>query len=162
MLNFRPMTENDLPVVCSIEQSAGHYPWHESHIQSSLSSGYTCIVALQNKLIIGYGILMYGVDEAELLILTVKKNEQKKGYGRQLLKYLMEQAAQEARRIFLEVRQSNRAALFLYRGIGFLPVGIRKNYYPDGDGREDAVVMMLECPSAMAMTDKSFPCSNKE
>jgi len=48
---------------------------------------------------------------------------------------------QRAQIMFLEVRPSNRAALNLYHDIGFAEVGVRGGYYPDGNGREDALVM---------------------
>lgn len=42
---------------------------------------------------------------------------------------------------FLEVRESNAAAIALYKSFGFTAAGIRKNYYPAENGRENAVVM---------------------
>ena len=41
---------------------------------------------------------------------------------------------------FLEVRASNRPAIALYLSEGFSEVGQRRGYYPDGEGREDALV----------------------
>ena len=45
---------------------------------------------------------------------------------------------------FLEVRPSNPQALALYDAAGFNEIGYRKGYYPDGKGREDALVLALE------------------
>ena len=45
--------------------------------------------------------------------------------------------ANGARHLTLEVRESNQAALELYRKFGFEPAGTRKGYYTT----EDAVVM---------------------
>ena len=39
----------------------------------------------------------------------------------------------------LEVRVHNESAKELYRSLGFVEIGIRKNYYPDT--REDAIIM---------------------
>ena len=45
----------------------------------------------------------------------------------------------------LEVRTSNRRAQDLYRGLGYAPAGVRKNYYSDGRGEsEDALVMWCQ------------------
>ena len=44
------------------------------------------------------------------------------------------------RHLLLEVRRSNRAAIAMYRGIGFFAMGVRSRYYPDD---EDAVEMVL-------------------
>ena len=46
--------------------------------------------------------------------------------------------------IFLEVRPSNTAAIALYNGLGFNEIGIRKDYYPGQDGREDALMLAKE------------------
>jgi ribosomal-protein-alanine N-acetyltransferase len=44
--------------------------------------------------------------------------------------------------MLLEVRPSNRAALRLYRRLGFETVGLRRRYYPSWhQSREDAIVM---------------------
>jgi ribosomal-protein-alanine N-acetyltransferase len=43
--------------------------------------------------------------------------------------------------ILLELRQTNKAALKLYSGLGFKQQGIRKKYYSDTG--EDALLMTL-------------------
>jgi ribosomal-protein-alanine N-acetyltransferase len=47
----------------------------------------------------------------------------------------------KAETCFLEVRQSNFAAIRLYMNVGFNEIGLRKNYYPAAGGRENAIVM---------------------
>jgi len=39
------------------------------------------------------------------------------------------------------VRPSNLNALMLYEQMGFNQAGVRKDYYPAKDGREDAVIL---------------------
>jgi ribosomal-protein-alanine N-acetyltransferase len=41
------------------------------------------------------------------------------------------------------VRPSNTRAVALYHSIGFNEVGVRKDYYPAGGSREDAIIMAL-------------------
>jgi ribosomal-protein-alanine N-acetyltransferase len=43
----------------------------------------------------------------------------------------------------LEVRPSNVAAVALYEKMGFNEIGVRRNYYPAGEGREDALLLAL-------------------
>jgi ribosomal-protein-alanine N-acetyltransferase len=43
--------------------------------------------------------------------------------------------------VLLEVRPSNKAAISLYRKCGFNEIGVRSNYYPAADGREDALIL---------------------
>ena len=47
----------------------------------------------------------------------------------------------ELKKMVLEVRRSNSPALCLYDSLGFSEIGIRKNYYPNRNGREDAIIM---------------------
>ena len=49
--------------------------------------------------------------------------------------------------MWLEVRPSNHVARRLYDSLGFIQVGVRKNYYPAEQGREDAVLMCLDMKS---------------
>ena len=62
---------------------------------------------------------------------------------------MMESLIEEARdrkitSVFLEVRPSNSAAIALYRKLGFNELGIRKDYYPAKEGREDALMLGME------------------
>jgi ribosomal-protein-alanine N-acetyltransferase len=41
------------------------------------------------------------------------------------------------------VRPSNQAALGLYQQCGFNEIGVRRNYYPAENGREDALLLAL-------------------
>ena len=65
-----------------------------------------------------------------------------KGIGKKLVNALVKKLyARGVRRIFLEVRVSNAAAMALYLRCGFVGVAVRPRYYGDG---EDALVMQLE------------------
>ena len=59
--------------------------------------------------------------------------------------------AAEARRwsrVFLEVRAGNQAAVTLYRSAGFNEVGMRRGYYRNTEGSEDALVMACDLTGA--------------
>ena len=43
--------------------------------------------------------------------------------------------------VLLEVRRSNKNARLLYESLGFATLGVRKGYYPQHEGREDALVL---------------------
>ena len=42
--------------------------------------------------------------------------------------------------IFLECRPSNKIAIHLYESEGFSEVGLRKDYYPSQNGKEDGII----------------------
>ena len=41
------------------------------------------------------------------------------------------------------MRESNQRAIQLYQVAGFNEIGLRKNYYPTANGKENAVIMAL-------------------
>lgn len=140
--HFRPMCEPDLEEVLSIEQSAYQFPWSESIFSNCLRVGYSCWVFEEDNKIIGYGILSVAVGECHVLNICIDPDSQGKGFGSMLLDFLMDIAREhKADTAFLEVRPSNRSALELYSRAGFDEVGLRKNYYPHINGREDAVIL---------------------
>lgn len=145
---MRQMTLADIDAVFAIEQAVQAYPWTRGNFGDSLAGGYTCFVDEADGEMRGYVILMPAVDEAELLSIGVAAAHQRKGLGRKLLREMLEFAcAKKMQRIFLEVRPSNTAAVALYRSAGFVEVGVRRGYYQNLNGSEDALVMACELAS---------------
>jgi ribosomal-protein-alanine N-acetyltransferase len=94
---------------------------------------------------LGYAVLMWAVDEAELLDIAIAAKHQRHGWGHKLLEEMMVLARRNAmRRVVLEVRASNAAAIGLYKSMGFTDIGLRRDYYPAENGREDAILMERE------------------
>jgi ribosomal-protein-alanine N-acetyltransferase len=98
--------------------------------------------------IVAHGVLSVGVEEAHVLTLCVHPDFRRQGYGRRMLRQLLDKGyRKEARVCFLEVRPSNTEARQLYLSMGFVQVGERRQYYPADPGatlREDALI--LSCP----------------
>ena len=95
--------------------------------------------------------------ESHLLTIVVAKNMQGKGYGKKLLDEMIHLAAKnDAQAMYLEVRISNEAAIQLYHQRGFNELGVRSNYYPAEEGREDALILALDLT-----LEKSFYKSSK-
>ena len=171
---MRDMTLADVDAVLAIEQAVQHYPWSRVNFNDALSSGYVCRVDAEEHLmkplaiplacqnttakrlvmaghpehggeIHGYAVLRPVLDEAELLSIGVAADQQRKGLGRALLLEMLDLACQKNMlRVFLEVRASNVAALALYRSAGFGEIGIRRGYYQNANGSEDAITMACE------------------
>ncbi len=138
------MTRDDLDAVISIEQRAYPSPWSEGIFRDCLRVGYDAWVIEEEGALAGYGLLSIAAGEAHLLNLCIDPGRQGRGLGRRLLELLLRRAAaRAAQTVFLEVRPSNARALQLYSAAGFDVIGHRKDYYPDGAGREDAVVLSL-------------------
>lgn len=139
------MTPGDIDDVLSMEQQIHAYPWTRGNFADALQSGYICKVAESEEQLVGYAVLMPGVDEAELLDVGIAAPQQRRGYGRKLLEAMLILARGLGKsRMVLEVRASNTAAIGLYQACGFTQIGLRRGYYPAANGREDAILMGRE------------------
>ena len=136
------MREADLVEVLEIERASYPFPWTQVIFGDCLHAGYSCWVGERNGLIEGYGVMTIAAGESHLLNLCVRPEARRQGVGVQILRYLIEQAReQHADVVFLEVRPSNTAARDLYQAEGFNELGLRKDYYPLEQGREDALIL---------------------
>jgi ribosomal-protein-alanine N-acetyltransferase len=134
----------DLEAVAAIEQEIYEFPWTLGNFRDSLAAGYSCWAARSPAGLIGYAVMMLAANEAHLLNLSIARAWQRLGHGNQMLEHVLGVARKEcARAIFLEVRPSNPAARQLYERHGFAQVGVRKEYYPAANGREDALIFSL-------------------
>ncbi len=142
---IRLMREIDLDEVMEIEIASYEFPWTEGIFRDCLHNQYHSTLFVQQKKILAYTVAQYVVDECHLLNLCVRQTERGQGLGEKMVQYLMNQARQkDMGSIFLEVRVSNTAAINLYDKLGFNEIGLRRGYYPDKNGREDALVLAHE------------------
>ncbi len=141
-LILRPMSEKDLDAVYAIEIAAHEHPWSFANFLDSLEEEHGCFVLEDHGIIIGYALFFVAAGEAHLLNIVIDPIVQGRGYGKKLLLAIIEHArTQGAEEMFLEVRPSNIKATRLYQSLGFNAYGVRKNYYPAHQGREDAILM---------------------
>ena len=140
--HIRPLAERDLDAVVVIERAIYEFPWSLGNFRDSLAAGYSCWAYYGTDGLVGYAVMMIGAGEAHLLNLSIAAACQRRGYGKQLLEHLMGVArSYGASVLLLEVRPSNAAARAMYAAYGFEQVGIRREYYPARDGREDALLL---------------------
>ena len=143
--SIREMSLNDVEGVILIEREIFLFPWTPVNFTDSIKAGYQCRVMEYGNAIVGYGILMLGLDEGHLLTIGIAAQWHHRGLGTQLLQYFIDLARSERLTSFLlDVRESNKSAIYLYQRMGFKQIGVRKGYYPAMCGREDALVMRLE------------------
>jgi ribosomal-protein-alanine N-acetyltransferase len=130
----------DLPAVMAVMESAFEprfgEAWTLSQCAGLLSMpGVWLTLARNGGGTLGFSLSRIVMDEAELLLLAVKRDAQRAGIGRALLHAFERSAVSRgAKRLHLEVRDGNHA-LNLYHGSGFTLVGRRSRYYngPDGE-----------------------------
>lgn len=99
-------------------------------------------LAKQGGQVIGFALSRIVLNEAELLLLAVKKSHQGMGVGKLLLKHFADDAKRlGATQLHLEVRDTN-PAVKLYNSLGFSEIGRRKGYYTGRDGQlHDAITL---------------------
>ncbi|MFM6906259.1 MAG: ribosomal protein S18-alanine N-acetyltransferase [Acinetobacter sp.] len=147
---IRLMQESDLDSVVAIERLVQTHPWSKQQFQESLAS-YQCTVYEQANQVVGFCILQPVLDEANLLLMAIHPSQQGKGLGYALLDHSIGQLKNHPIQIFLEVRESNAAAIRLYEKTDFHQIDLRKNYYPNRDGsKEHAVIMVKTCTDDFA------------
>lgn len=97
------------------------------------------VVARKERVLLGFGIMTYGRETANLDLLAVKKPYRRRGVGRQILQWL-EKVARTAgiANIFVQVRSSNAVAIRFYEQLGFQVVEQVPGYY---QGREAAAIL---------------------
>ncbi|MDO8261853.1 MAG: ribosomal protein S18-alanine N-acetyltransferase [Gallionella sp.] len=148
---MRAMTQADVDAVLAIEQAVQRFPWTRGNFIDALDSGYVCRIDDEGGEIRAYAILIPVLEEAELLNIGVAAGQQRKSLGRAMLCAMLDEARERnMRRVFLEVRSSNAAAIALYRSAGFSEIGLRRGYYQNANGSEDAITMaceLVECSS---------------
>lgn len=141
-ITIRRMVEQDARSVWEILQSSPEASdWSEGSIRDSLlDKNVTALVSVTSGETRGCIFGVNVVGEAEILNLAVKLSYRRTGIGTALVHQLLSEWAQQAsRRVFLEVRESNRDAIKLYADLGFRQVGRRKAYY--SAPVEDALVL---------------------
>ena len=142
---FREISLGDLDGIVQIEQAVNPFPWREEALRDTIVSSGHHLMSLREGRAVGFLLSNFVLDEAQLLLIGVSPNWQGVGVGGQLLKELIKRSRDQGRKlIYLEVRSGNERAIRLYRSLGFIDIGVRRDYYPGLVGREDAIVMSLQ------------------
>ena len=116
-------------------------PWSESAFRTILRMPTTFALVARRDEIDASALLVSRLSggDAEVLTLCVAPGARRSGIARGLLDaFFLHVGAQT--RVVLEVAVDNAAAIALYESVGFLPVGLRPDYYAGQDRKVDALV----------------------
>ncbi len=144
-MEYRLMKLDDIAAIVEIEQEVFTAPWTAEAFRNELTNNMFAkyMVLEMDGDVAGYGGMWLIIDEAHVTNIALRSQYQGQGYGKALLRELMKTASYlGARRMTLEVRVSNERAQSLYRKMGFVPSGVRPNYY--SDNMEDALIMWAD------------------
>lgn len=152
---IRLMQAADVEVVAKIEKSVQSHPWTLKQFEDAVTAYQSTVIEVQGQ-VAGFCILQPVLDEANLLLMAIDPAQQGQGLGYQLLEVSVAMLKNNPVQIFLEVRESNLAAIKLYEKSGFHQIDLRKNYYPNSNGsREHAIIMVKACTDDFASLFKS-------
>jgi polysaccharide biosynthesis protein PslH len=134
-VHIRPATENDVPELTAIQQTAPE----SSQWLSRDYLAFDCQVGLIESRIAGFLVSRAVADkEREILNLAVHPDFRRLHVATELLRAELSRYPGVH---FLEVRESNAAAQRLYQGLGFEAVGERPAYYENPP--ETGIVMRI-------------------
>ena len=137
------LTVAHLTEAAEIENLCFSEPWSEEALLYMCTSPNTHAVAVierESGRLAAYGGCEYVLDEANIVNVATHPDFRRRGCAEALIGKMEEfLVSREVTDVFLEVRVSNAPARTLYEKLGFVAVGIRKNYYRFP--AEDAVVM---------------------
>lgn len=117
----------------------------ETILVNGIGKGFVCIETKSGR-IAAYGGVIVAADEAQILNIATHPDFRNRGLGRETVKAIIYYSqTQGADFITLEVRESNGAAIGLYKSLGFYEVGRLKQYYKRP--AEDALILKRELDS---------------
>lgn len=138
----------DLPAVMTVMDDSFDPRFGEAWTASQCAGllplpGVWLTLAREGDELLGFALARIVVDEAELLLLAVRRARQGGGIGRALLADFGTKAAgRGAARLHLEMRDGN-PAVRLYERAGYALAGRRRAYYLGADGdRYDALTLI--------------------
>jgi len=155
-VRVRPAQAGDLPRLVEIaSHSVTAAQWNQAEYQklfdphAALSTGLaqprTALLVEQEGTVMGFIVGRQADEEWEIENIAVTGSARRSGLGSRLVGELLDLVrSRGGTSVFLEVRESNRAARSLYEKWAFIEVGRRKMYYQDP--AEDALVLKFIFP----------------
>ena len=139
---IKRLNECHLAEIMAVENACHEFAWSEKLMASCLSGRYSAYGMFKGESLIAFYLLEQAGPDLTLMDICVHPSEQGKGLAKVLMMHMKSVINEyKGENIFLEVRASNTSAIALYLASGFVKNGLRKSYYPAGEGREDALLM---------------------
>lgn len=154
LITIDRMKIEDLDEVLDIEQRCFSMPWTRMMFETEVKNKNITYPLLArwkgdgknekgNYPICGYVIFWKILDEIHIGNVAVPQEHRRRKIGSFLIEKIIKLAKEwNAIQITLEVRESNHAAIQLYKRYGFREIAIRRDYY--SNPTEDAIVMLKD------------------
>lgn len=137
---IRRASFSDLPAIYEIEKNQEDAWTYKILEEDFVGNQFSLYLVLEDQgEVIGFLVLMDIAGEIHINNIAVKENYRSQGLGEKLLTYGMNSYNKENLYGYtLEVREDNIQAIGLYEKLGFVKVGMRKNYYKNN---KNALIM---------------------
>lgn len=130
-----------LCLVADIEKMVFSDPCSESGLEIFLDEKNLCVCCFEGDTLVSYCTLLTVLDEAQIINVATHPDCRGRGYAKDVMSAVFDECKKrEIAFISLEVRESNEAAIKLYKSFGFTVEGKRKDFYKNP--RENALVMI--------------------
>lgn len=139
------MTPEDAPAAAALEEKCFPFPWSENAIREELENGSAAFFsAWIGEKFVGHAGMITALGEGNVCNVAVDPSYRRRGVGEALVGALISEGERrDLDVLMLEVRASNAPAIALYKKLGFIEVGRRKNFY--SRPREDGLLFNYYC-----------------
>lgn len=144
MIKIERMNAAHVPQIAQLEKICFDDPWVEQSIAPEVENPLSLwLVAMEDTKVVAYVGSQSVLGETDMMNIAVHPDYRRRGLARLLVTKLVEELkAGGNHSLMLEVRVSNDPARKLYEKLGFVQVGLRKNYYRNP--KEDACILRKE------------------
>lgn len=144
----RPLDSADSEMLATLHEEDFARPWTEDEFESLLVQenvfGFAAVEeGVAGARPVGFVLARLAAGEAEILTVTVTRAFRRRGIGHALMDAVLRTLhGERAEVLFLEVDEKNRAAIALYRRLGFREAGRRPDYYRGSTARRGNAIVM--------------------
>ena len=138
MISIKEIKEKDIELCYEIDSKTISLWSKKQLVDEFAKEGTKVFGILLSNLVIGICVIHVVLDEAYINYFVINPKFRERGFGSNLMTYLIKRCKKlNIRKLLLEVSENNLTAEKFYTRFDFFTVGIRKNYYKDGS---DAVL----------------------
>jgi ribosomal-protein-alanine N-acetyltransferase len=142
----REASVDDLPELVRIESTVHIAPWSDAGFKGELDKPFSHTLVMTDEetdaIVGGYLVFWEMGEEFHILNVAVDLPYRGIGLAQKLIRKVIDLGLRKgAKRVVLDVRKSNSAAIQLYQKLGFTIQTVRKAFYSNG---EDAYGMILD------------------
>ena len=133
MISIKQINEEDIDLCYELDSKTISL-WSKKQWSSEFKKEGTKVFGLSfGNLLVGICVLQVVLDEAQINYFSVLNDFRNKGFGSDLMSYLIELCEKiNVKKLILEVSKSNFSAEKFYSRFDFSTVGTRRQYYKDG------------------------------